>query len=156
MTNADAKNEVRTKHLEMLQAVITRLAGNSFEVRKWSVGIVSFILGFTVDKADWHLAALAFVAAMVFWYLDSFYLYQERSFRTLFERVRNAPLTELEATPYFLNPDWDKGAIAFPPPTGVTIPPKETVFGVAFRDGLIELHWLALVVCLFAMFYYAK
>jgi len=60
----------------MIQAIVTRKGGNSFEVRKCSVGIITAVLGFTVDKAEWKLGVLALVAALVFWYLNSFYLYQ--------------------------------------------------------------------------------
>jgi hypothetical protein len=154
MTPAEAKDPLREKHLATIQAIISRMAGNSFEIRKWSVGIVTAVLGFTVDKANWRLAFLAFVAALVFWYLDSFYLYQERRFRTLFERVRQAPVADLEAQPYFLNPDYRQGAAAFPPPAGAAIPAEESVLGVAFRAGLFELHWLAMLVTLFSVFYF--
>jgi hypothetical protein len=156
MTPDEARDSLREKHVATIQPIITRMAGNSFEVRKWSVGIVTAILGFTVDKADWRLAFLGFIAALVFWYLDSFYLYQERRFRILFERVRLAPVSQLEAQPYFLNPDYGAGAAAFPPPTGAAIPNEKSVISVAFRDGLVQLHWLAVLVTLSAVCYFYK
>jgi len=153
MSSTEAKDTLREKHLATIQAIISRMAGNSLEVRKWTVGVISVILGFSVDKADARLALLAFVAALVFWYLDSFYLYQERLFRTLFERVRFAPVAQLEAQPYFLNPDYEKGAKAFPPPRDADIPAEQSVLEVALRDGLIQLHWLAVVITLGAALY---
>jgi hypothetical protein len=156
MTSTEAKDALREKHLATIQAIVSRMAGNSFEVRKWSVGVITAVLGFTVDKADWRLAALALVAALVFWYLDSFYLYQERNFRVLFERVRQAPVSDLEAQPYFLDPDYRRGAAAFPPPASAAIPPAETVMKVAFRTGLFELHWMAIIVTLFSVIYFYK
>jgi hypothetical protein len=156
MTPDESKDALREKHLATIQAIISRLAGNSFEVRKWSVGVITVILGFTADKADWRLAFLALLAALVFWYLDSFYLYQERRFRTLFERIRQAPVAQLEAQPYFLNPDYRAGESAFPVPSGAVIPKEETVFSVAFRDGLVQLHWLTIVVTLCAVYYFYK
>ena len=156
MTTLEAKDTLREKHLEMIESVDARMAGNSFEVRKWSVGLVTAVLGFSVDKSDWRLALLASAAAVVFWYLDSFYLYQERRFRVLFERVRHATVLQLEAHPYFLNPEYQAGAIAFPPSHGASIPSKESVFRVAFRDGLIQLHMLAIVLPLFVAHYLHK
>lgn len=146
MTSIEAKDPLRKKHLDMIQRVIARMGRNSFDVRKWSVGIVTLVLGFSLDTADWRLALLASIVALVFWYLDAFYLYQERRFRTLFERIRQATVLQLEDKPYFMNPDWDAGASAFPPPAGATIPSKESVFAVAFRDGLVQLHWIAIAI----------
>jgi hypothetical protein len=156
MTPAEARDPLREKHLATIQPIISRMAGNSFEIRKWAVGVITAVLGFTVDKANWRLAFLAFIAALVFWYLDSFYLYQERRFRTLFERVRQSSVPALEAQPYFLDPDYVRGAAVFPPAANVVIPAKESVLGVAFRAGLFELHWLAMVVTLFAVFYFYR
>ncbi len=36
------------KHLEFLQAVITRMAGNSFLIKGWSVTLVAALLALTV------------------------------------------------------------------------------------------------------------
>ena len=114
MTSVEAKDTLREKHIEILQGIISRMAGNSFEVKKWSVGVVTALLGFSMEKGDWRFAVLSVFPALVFWYLDAFYLYQERLFRTLHERVRQATVLELEAHPYFLNPEFDAGATAYP------------------------------------------
>ena len=61
------------------------------------------------------------------------------------DRVRQAGISELQANPYYMNPDYAAGEIAFPVPASATIPAKESIFNVAFRKGLVELHWVAIL-----------
>jgi hypothetical protein len=80
--------EAKLKHLEMIQSVITRMAGNSFLLKGWTVTLVSalFVLS-EVDKNQ-NFVLLALLPAMAFWGLDSYYLRQERLFRKLYDKVR--------------------------------------------------------------------
>jgi hypothetical protein len=77
------------EHLEMIQAVITRMGSNSFAVKTWSVGLVAALLAFAAEKdaTPWRIL-VAFVPIGVFWYLDAFYLRQERLFRRLYDAIR--------------------------------------------------------------------
>lgn len=79
----------RQKYLEMIQAVITRLASNSFILKGWSVTLVSGLLGFAGQQRDGNIAFLALVPALSFWLLDAYYLAQERQQRELFARARD-------------------------------------------------------------------
>lgn len=89
----------RVKHMEMIQAVVARLAGNSFLIKGWAITLTGAFLGFAVNKDDSGLAAAAFVAILVFWALDTYYLRSERLFRALYDRVRsNADAVE----PFFM------------------------------------------------------
>jgi hypothetical protein len=89
----------RIKHMEMLQAVIARLAGNSFLMKGWALTLTVAFLGLAVNKDQWGLAASAVIPISVFWLLDTYYLRAERLFRSLYERVRARPET-LE--PFFM------------------------------------------------------
>ena len=75
----------RIKYLDMLQAVITRMAGNQFSLRTWSVALGSAIIGYAASK-DGRLSAalLAILPAVVFWITDAYYLALERQFRERF------------------------------------------------------------------------
>lgn len=144
MTSAEANSPLREKHLVMIQGIISRMAGNSLETRKWTVSTVAAVIAFSLNKSSWQLALLGAVVAAVFWYLDSFYLYQERRFRSLFERIRHATIAQLEADPWFLNPDYNAGARSFP--VSQPIPRDISVIRMAFRDGLIQLHGMAVLL----------
>lgn len=77
------------EHLEMIQALITRMGSNSFAVKTWSVGLVAALLAFAAEKdaTPWRIL-VALVPVVIFWYLDAFYLRQERLFRRLYDAVR--------------------------------------------------------------------
>lgn len=79
------KENLDIKYLEMIQSIINRLANNSFLIKGWSISIVvaGFGLYFSI-KERLILYTLLFPIIM-FWYLDSFYLREERIFRSLYD-----------------------------------------------------------------------
>lgn len=82
-------DEARTKHLEFIQAVITRMAQNSFMLKGWALTLVAAILALALIK-DARLMLVALLPLLAFWGLDGFYLRQERLFRRLYDAVRSA------------------------------------------------------------------
>jgi hypothetical protein len=83
-----AFTEGRIKHLDMIQAVVSRLAGNSFAVKGWALTVAGAFLGFAVSRREPRLALLGLLPVIVFWGLDAYFLQAERMFRALHERVR--------------------------------------------------------------------
>lgn len=81
--------EKRITHLQMIEAVIDRMAANSLRMKEWFVTIGSAIVGFAVTKENLTLALVALGPLALFWILDAFYLYQERLFRDLYIDVIN-------------------------------------------------------------------
>ncbi|GAA2309127.1 hypothetical protein OHT20_38015 [Streptomyces caniferus] len=81
------------KHLEFLQAVIARHANTSFLVKSWAMTVSGAFIAVATRGPSWKTAAVALALAAGFWLLDSYYLRQERRFRTLYEKVadRQAP-----------------------------------------------------------------
>jgi hypothetical protein len=84
--NANAPSaDDRRKHYELIQAVITRLATASFQVKGWTVTITTALLGVIVAaKLPSWVALLGLVPTLLFWFLDAYYLQQERLFRSLY------------------------------------------------------------------------
>jgi hypothetical protein len=79
----------RLKYLDMLQAVIRRMAGNQFTCRKWSVGLGAAIIGLASAKeGDLRAALVAILPAACFWIQDAYYLALEQKFRALFNAAR--------------------------------------------------------------------
>ena len=86
----------RVKHLELVQAIVTRLGQNSFTVRGWSVTLVSVLFALIASKdAPPPAALITLVPTAVFWGLDAYYLRQER----LFRRLYNALVDDLDVSP---------------------------------------------------------
>jgi len=80
--------EQKTKHLEFIQAVINRMAVNSFLIKGWSITLVSALFLLEAKDANTKYIIIAYIPAIIFWVLDSYYLSQERLFRALYEQVR--------------------------------------------------------------------
>ncbi|HYQ77690.1 MAG TPA: hypothetical protein VEP91_01095 [Solirubrobacterales bacterium] len=81
-------NEQRIKHLEMIQAVITRLSNEGFVVKGWAVTVAGVFAGLAINSEEWKLAAIACFPTVAFWILDTSFLRAERLFRALHEHVR--------------------------------------------------------------------
>jgi hypothetical protein len=78
----------KLKHLELIQMVVTRLAGNSFLIKGWAVTLVSALFALAAKDANANYVVCAYFPAIMFWCLDSYFLRQERLFRKLYDCVR--------------------------------------------------------------------
>lgn len=98
--------EEKLKHLDFVQAVITRMAQNSFMYKGWAVTILAGGIAVSKDMTG-QLFILALVPALcAFWLLDSLYLRQERLFRHLYSNVvqDNVPTFSMNAQVYASTP----------------------------------------------------
>ncbi len=87
-TNAHPPSVDPVKHLEFVQAVIARQAGNSFLLKGWSVTLAAALVALGTNAANAGIAAAGLIPAAVFWGLDAYYLRQERLFRPLYDAGR--------------------------------------------------------------------
>ena len=78
----------KMKHLELVQGVINRMAGNSFMLKGWAVTLVAGIFSLAGNDADKMYFLVAYVPVIFFWCLDAYYLLQERLYRSLYDKVR--------------------------------------------------------------------
>ena len=76
------------KHLEMIQAVIARLAQNSSLIKGWALTLSAAFYGFAISEDCSGLALAGLLPTVIFYGLDVYYLQAERLFRVLFEQVR--------------------------------------------------------------------
>lgn len=97
------EHEHPIKHLELIQAVVTRLAQNSFAYKGWSIVLVSAIFALAAKEANPQYLLVALIPTMAFWGLDAYYLRQERLFRRHYDAVRTAPAADLEANPFSMD-----------------------------------------------------
>lgn len=89
-------NENKLKHLEMIQGIINRMASNSFALKGWAVTLVAGIFALASKDTDKTYFLIAYVPIVVFWFLDSYYLMQERLFRSLYGKVRQLQENEID------------------------------------------------------------
>jgi hypothetical protein len=69
------------KHIDIYQALINRMAANSAACKQWAITLVSAILVFALDKGPAEIAIIALIPALMFCFLDAYYLSLERKFR---------------------------------------------------------------------------
>ena len=98
-------SEQQAKRLDHLQAIISRMADNSFKLKGWCLTLVSALLGLAL-KTDAgaaptsQIAFFALVPTVVFWLLDAYYLALERGFRNVYnESAKNPAVGEQGISP---------------------------------------------------------
>ncbi len=67
------------KHLEILQDIITRMAGNGAACKTWAIPVITGIIAFSVEKQCIPIW-VSLIPAIMFFVLDSFYHGLERHF----------------------------------------------------------------------------
>ena len=70
------------KEIDLVQDIIRRMAYNSFIIKGWAITLVVVALLLRGSKFQ---VFIAFVPLLVFWFLDAYFLWQERMYRKLYE-----------------------------------------------------------------------
>lgn len=98
------------KHLEFIQAVITRLGTNSFFIKGWALTLATGFFAVSASQLSWQVAGSGLVPLLCFWFLDGFFLRQERLFRYLYDDVRRPESTtetmSMDVRPYLTRTAW--------------------------------------------------
>lgn len=82
--------EAKFKHLDFIQGVVNRLGANSFQIKAWTVTLVSALFALASSKdaeAKLELTVVAFIPVILFWILDGYFIWQERLFREVYKEV---------------------------------------------------------------------
>jgi hypothetical protein len=95
--------ELHVKHLEMLQSLITRMAGYGASFKSYCITVTTAVIGFAFTLHRPAVAALALLPVIAFAIADAQCLRVERRFRDVFNRVRKE---SWDAMPSFdINPE---------------------------------------------------
>ena len=95
----------KLKHLEFIQNVITRMNTNSFQIKGWAVTLVSATLALYASTKNDCFILVGVFPSLIFWFLDAYYLTQERKFRGLYNDVAGVSEKPLELKPFAMRPD---------------------------------------------------
>ncbi len=82
--------ESKIEHLKLIQGIITRMNANSFQIKGWTITLVSALLALYANSGKVTYIFIALIPVLIFWFLDSCYLQQERKFRALYNDIVNA------------------------------------------------------------------
>lgn len=80
--------EKKFRHMEMILGIINRMASNSFMLKGWAVTLVAGVYALASKDANRIYYLITYVPIVIFWGLDAYYLWQERLYRKLYDRVR--------------------------------------------------------------------
>jgi hypothetical protein len=93
-------DDAKIKHLEMIQAVVTRLANEAALIRGLALTVAAAFFGFSVPSLNWRIAAVGMLPVVAFWGLNAYYLRADRQFRKFYDRVRRG---EPNIEPFAMN-----------------------------------------------------
>jgi len=86
MENKESLKEYMLKEIKLIQDILKLMAFNSFMIKGWAITLVVVAL---LLKGTEYQVWLAFIPLLVFWFLDAYFLWQERMYRKLYEWVIN-------------------------------------------------------------------
>ena len=76
--------EFMLKEIEIIQDIIKRMAFNSFMIKGCTITLVAVTL---LLRGSTYQVLVAFIPILVFWFLDAYFLWQERLYRRLYNWV---------------------------------------------------------------------
>jgi hypothetical protein len=92
----------RRKHLDFIQATITRMSAAATTTKSWMLPVVSATYGYALVQKATSVAVLGIATVFLFAYLDANYLRQEKRFRRLYMAVAEG---KDRIAVFSLNPD---------------------------------------------------
>jgi hypothetical protein len=84
MEEKESLREYMLKEIDIVQDIIKRMAFNSFMIKGWAITLVVVTL---LLKGAEYQVWIAFIPLLVFWFLDAYFLWQERMYRRLYEWI---------------------------------------------------------------------
>ncbi len=92
---------INEKHLEFIQASITRMNQCSFQMKGWAITIVCALMAVYIATMVEHVGnyfyiGLSIAATVLFWVLDAYYLSREKRFIGIYEDVLKKKIKDFE------------------------------------------------------------
>jgi hypothetical protein len=75
------------EEVKVVQDIIKRMAGNSFNIKAWTITLVLVVLVFRTKERENLNIMIAYLPLFCFWFLDAYYLRQERLFRKVHDWI---------------------------------------------------------------------
>jgi hypothetical protein len=95
------KNEkILIEEIKIIQNIIKRMAENSFKIKAWAITLIVATL---LIKSNLNNVYIAYLPLITFWFLDAYYLQQEKIFRKIYDdKVKNKKT--INRTMFKINP----------------------------------------------------
>lgn len=134
--------DAELKHLEFVQNVITRMNTNSFQIKGWAVTIVSATLALYASTKNEYFVLVGIFPAVIFWFLDAYYLLQERKFRGIYNDVSGVSEDPITTKPFEMRPDRYTSKVH-----------KKYGYGNVFWSTTIWILYLPVIIMLLVLFH---
>ncbi len=121
------------KHLEFIQASISRMNSNAFQMRTWMLVLVTALLGSYANTGNRNFALLALLPTVIFWFSDAYFLQLERKFRGVYNDVAG-----ISENPKVIKP--------FAMPLNLYTGGKYSFWDVFFSISMLPFYALVIVV----------
>ena len=128
------------KHMDFIQAIITRMNANSFQIKGWAVTITSALMAIYASSKNCGFLVAAMFPAVAFWLLDASYLQRERKFRGLYDDVAGISDAPRQLKVFEMRPDLYVGS--------------KYSFWKAFTSVTLLKVYLSIIVILVALFFW--
>ena len=136
------REKILIEEVKIIQEIIKRMASNSFNVKTWTITLIVATLLF---KGNNNHIFIAFIPLLAFWFLDSYYLQQERLFREVHKWVINYRLANDDKV-FDINPKRFKDKIES------VLRIMFSISTVPFYGGIFIMLWSYLSVVYFKYF----
>ncbi|HIE44722.1 MAG TPA: hypothetical protein EYP87_00770 [Flavobacteriaceae bacterium] len=101
MSDLTKNEKILIEEIKIIQDIIKRMADNSFKIKAWAITLVVATL---LIKSNVNNSFIAFIPLITFWFLDAYYLQQEKIFRKVYDdKVENK--TTNDSTMFIINPN---------------------------------------------------
>lgn len=90
--------ELKVSHLTFIQDIITRMGKNSFFLKGWSITLISAFLAISSQSDEKEIIIISYIPLFMFWYLDAFFLHQEKLYRKLYNKVAENEISSEKLT----------------------------------------------------------
>lgn len=100
MENLTRNEQILIEEVKVIQDIIKRMASNSFNLKTWTITLIVATILFSNGG---KYSIIAYVPLIAFWYLDSYYLRQERLFRKVHNWIIDYRLSNGDKL-FYLNP----------------------------------------------------
>jgi len=129
----------KLKHLELIQGVISRMAGNLFYLRGWVITLVAGILVLLTQLDGGKLPIIfLLLVTVLFWCYDGYFLSLERMYRDLYNKVRKMKEEDID---FSMDISEFKGKV------------QNTAIFCMFSPTLRYFYGLLLLAALYAIFF---
>ncbi|MBD8074071.1 hypothetical protein COL48_12290 [Bacillus toyonensis] len=108
MKNQDYLEKIMIEEVKIIQDIIKRMSSNSFIIKGWTITLVVGSLLFKGEKIQFFIS---FIPLIMFWFLDAYFLRQERLYRKLYEWVIKE---RVETDLFLLSMDTDRFRMEVP------------------------------------------